>query len=324
MDNVKRIAVTGGAGQIAYSLLFRIASGEIFGEKQKIALHILELPQALGALEGVVMELKDCAYPLLHEIIIGSDPVQVFRDIDVALLVGSKPRSPGMERKELILENAKIFVEQGKALNTSAKKDCLVFVVGNPCNTNCLIALHNAPDIPKGNFHAMTRLDQNRAQYQLAEKAGVDISEVSDVTIWGNHSATQVPDFVNAKIKGKKAPEVISDHEWLKTTFMTTVQKRGAEVLASRGKSSAASAANAILDGVKAIVNNTNHFSSARFSDGNPYGIQDGLMFSFPCHSKNQKVEIIPGITWDEFLKEKIKKSEEELLEERSMITHLL
>lgn len=223
---VKRIAVTGGGGQIAYSLLFRIASGELFGKDMPIALHILEVPQALDSLKGVVMELEDCGFPNLKEVKIGGDPEEVFGDVNIAILVGAKPRGPGMERKDLLTDNGKIFVGQGKALNQAAAKDVMVFVVGNPCNTNCLIAMHNAPDIPNSQFHAMTRLDQNRAQFQLAKKAGVGVEAVENVIIWGNHSATQVPDFVNARINGKKATDVISDRAWLEGEFMETVQKR--------------------------------------------------------------------------------------------------
>ncbi|MCB1080609.1 MAG: malate dehydrogenase, partial [Chlamydiia bacterium] len=220
---VRRIAVTGGGGQIAYSLLFRIASGELFGKGEPIALHILEVPQAIESLKGVVMELEDCGFPHLKEVKVGSDPEEVFGDVNVAILVGAKPRGPGMERKDLLTDNGKIFVGQGQALNNAAAKDVLVFVVGNPCNTNCLIAMHNAPDISNSQFHAMTRLDQNRAQFQLAKKAGVSVDAVENVVIWGNHSATQVPDFLNAKIQGKKATDVITDRKWLEKEFVETV-----------------------------------------------------------------------------------------------------
>lgn len=325
---LKRVAVTGGGGQIAYSLLFRIASGELFGKDQPIALHILEVPQALESLKGVVMELEDCAFPVLKEVKIGSDPIEVLGDVNVALFVGAKPRGPGMERKDLLQDNGKIFVGQGQALNNAAAKDVLVFVVGNPCNTNCLITMHNAPDIPRSQFFAMTRLDQNRAQFQLANKAGVDISDVDKVTIWGNHSATQVPDFVNATIQGKKATDVITDRAWLEEEFMTTVQKRGATVIAARGKSSAASAANAILGGVRSIIEPTKSgswYSMCVPSDGNPYGIKDDLIFSFPCQTVGEnKVNIVEGLEWDPFLKEKIAQTEKELLDERDMVAHLL
>ncbi|CCB88578.1 malate dehydrogenase [Simkania negevensis] len=325
---LKRVAVTGGGGQIAYSVLFRIASGELFGPDQPIALHILEVPQGLEPLKGVVMELEDCSYPLLKEIKIGTDPVDVFGDVNVALLIGAKPRGPGMERKDLLQDNGKIFVGQGQALNNAAAKDVLVFVVGNPCNTNCLIAMHNAPDIPNDHFFAMTRLDQNRAQFQLAHKAGVDITEVEKVTIWGNHSATQVPDFVNATIRGKKATDVIKDRAYLEGDFVTCVQKRGAAVIGARGKSSAASAANAILDGVRSILTPTkgdSWYSMCVLSNGNPYGIKDDLIFSFPCRTlKENQVNIVNGLEWDLFLKERIAETEKELLEERDAIAHLL
>ncbi len=322
---VKRIAVTGGAGQIAYSLLFRIGSGELFGKDEPIALHILEVPHGLDSLKGVVMELEDCCFPHLKEVKIGSDPEEIFGDIDIAILVGAKPRGPGMERKDLLAENGKIFVGQGKALNKVASKDVLVFVVGNPCNTNCLITMHNAPDVPRENFYAMTRLDQNRAQYQLAIKAGVSLDAVENTIIWGNHSATQVPDFVNAKINGKNAGDVITDRKWLEGEFMETIQKRGAAVIAARGKSSAASAANAILDGVHALFNPGPTFSSCICSDGNPYGIAEGLIFSFPCKMTTPgKVEIVKGFEVDPFLKEKLAATEKELLQERDIITDLL
>lgn len=322
---VKRVAVTGGGGQIAYSLLFRIASGELFGKEEPIALHILEVPQGVEGLKGVVMELEDCGFSHLKEIKIGSDPELVFGGVDVAILVGAKPRGPGMERKDLLKENGKIFVGQGKALNNSAKKDALVFVVGNPCNTNCLITMHHAPNIPRENFHAMTRLDQNRAQYQLANKAGVPVDSVENVIIWGNHSATQVPDFVNATIDGKKVTDVISERNWLEGEFFETVQKRGAAVIAARGKSSAASAANAILDGVHALYREGSPFSSCICSDGNPYEVSDGLIFSFPCKITSPgQVEIVKGFEFDPFLKEKLAATEKELLEERDAVKHLL
>lgn len=325
---IKRIAVTGGAGQIAYNLLFRIANGDMLGGDQPVALHILEVPEMMKNLEGVKMELEDCAFPLLKEIVIGSNPYDVFQGIDFALLVGAKPRGPGMERAELLNDNAKIFIEQGKALNESANPDVKVLVVGNPCNTNCLIALSHAPRIPKKNFHAMTRLDQNRAVAQLAQKAAVDVDEVTHLTIWGNHSATQVPDFVNAEISNKPLLEVILDRRWLEDTFVSSVQKRGAAIIAARGKSSAASAASAIIDAIKSLMKTgapTSWFSSAIYSEHNPYGIDKQLVFSFPCHlNGNQDCEIIPNILWDKYLEEKIRFTEKELVEERTLIKHLL
>lgn len=322
---VKRIAVTGGAGQISYSLLFKIAHGDMLGYDQPVALHILELPEMIPSLEGVKMELEDCAFPLLKEIRIGSDPVKLFEEIDVALLVGAKPRGPGMERGDLLRENGKIFIEQGKALNQSAKSTVKVLVVGNPCNTNCLIAMSNAPRIPRSNFHAMTRLDQNRAAYQIASKAKADVTDISRMTIWGNHSSTQVPDFVNARIKGKPVSEVIQDKKWLETDFINIVQKRGAAIINARGKSSAASAANAAIDAVKALFVPTpagTWFSTGVCTDGNPYGIEENLIFSFPCRSNGQgHHEIISGVEWNEFLVHKIKASEKELVEERSLVS---
>lgn len=324
---VKRIAITGAGGQIAYSILFRIAAGEMLGANQPIALHLLETPEALDALKGVVMELEDCAFPLLKEIKIGSDPHQVFEGVNYALLIGAKPRGPGMERKDLLGENGKIFIEQGKALNNAAAPDVIVFVVGNPCNTNCLIAMHHAPKIPKERFFAMMRLDQNRAKSMLAAKAKADVAEVSNVAVWGNHSATQVPDFVNAKIRGKPALDLIKDRKWCEEEFVPKVQQRGAAVIAARKKSSAASAANAVIDSIRSLTQPTPEgewFSVGLFSKGNGYGVKEDLIFSFPCRLNNGKVEIVKNVPWDAFLKEKIALSEKELLDEREMISHLL
>lgn len=341
---LKRIAVTGGAGQIAYSLLFRIASGEMLGKDQPIALQILEIPEGLDALQGVAMELEDCAFPLLREVKISSHPFEIFEGVQIALLIGAKPRGPGMERKDLLSANAKIFIEQGKALNDAASKDVLVFVVGNPCNTNCLIAMHHAPKIPKERFFSMMRLDENRAKAMLAKKASVSraepafisdmrkpeisVDEVKRMVIWGNHSATQVPDFVNAKIQGKSALEVIKDRAWCERDFIPAVQKRGAQVIAARGKSSAASAAHAVIESIQSILEPTQEgewHSMARISNGNPYSIDENLIFSFPCVSKgNGKVEIVKNVPWDPFLEEKIKLSERELMEERQMVASLL
>lgn len=324
VKSIKRVVVTGGAGQIAYNLLFRIASGELFGNDQPIALHILEIPEALKSLEGVKMELEDCAFPLLREIQIGTDPYQLFGDVHYALLVGSKPRGPGMERGELLTENGRIFVEQGKALNASANADVKVLVVGNPCNTNCLIAMKNAPKIPRENFHAMTRLDQNRAAASLASHAGVEVAAISNMAIWGNHSATQVPDFYHARIAGKKLLEVIKDEEWLKTDFIKGVQQRGAAIIAARGKSSAASAANALIDAAKSLISPTpagQWYSSAIYSSQNPYGIDKDLIFSFPCRTTAAgKCEIVEGLDLNPFLTEKIRLTEKELIEERNIV----
>ena len=285
---LKRVAVTGGAGQIAYSLLFRIASGEMLGMDQPVALHILEVPEALESLKGVAMELQDCAFPLLKEVNVGSDPHQIFEGVNFALLVGAKPRGPGMERKDLLGANGKIFIGQGAALNAVAAKDVLVFVVGNPCNTNCLIAMHHAPHIPKERFFAMMRLDENRAKAMLALKANVAVQDVSQMVVWGNHSATQVPDFVNAKIQGRPALDLVKDRTWCEKEFIPAVQKRGAQVIAARGKSSAASAAHAVIGSIQALMTPTpkgDWFSIGQISTGNPYGVDENLVFSFPCVS---------------------------------------
>lgn len=320
---MKRIAVTGGAGQIAYSLIFRIASGELFGEEE-ISLRLLDLKEAKGALEGVAMELDDCAFPYLKEVRISTSPEESFDQVDLALLVGAKPRGPGMERKDLLEENGKIFVEQGRALDAAASRNVSVLVVGNPCNTNCLIAAKSAPSLRKRQFFAMTRLDQNRAISMLAKKADVSIGEISQMTIWGNHSATQVPDLVHARIQGKKVGDMIDDRRWLEE-FVSRVQKRGAEVIAARGKSSAASAAQAILDAARSVVKGEKWFSMGVYSEGNPYGLDEDLIFSFPCRSKGGgDFEIIPGLHWDGFLKEKIAMTQKELQEERAAVHHFL
>lgn len=322
-----KIAITGGAGQIAYSLLFRIASGECFGPDQEISLHILEVKEALDSLEGVKMELEDCAFPLVREIKCGSDPKELFKDVDWALLIGAKPRGPGMERKDLLNENRKIFVEQGKALNEVASRDVKVLVVGNPCNTNCWIAQKNAPQLNAKNFFAMTRLDQNRAAFQLANRAKFPLPSLSKVTIWGNHSATQVPDFVNAVISGKPLLDIISDHKWLENQFVSDVQKRGAAIIAKRGKSSAASAANAVVDTIKDLTQPTasdNWYSVAMNSNGNPYQIEQDLVFSFPCRTlPSGEIEIVKGLHFNDFLKERIKATTQELIEERDLVGEL-
>jgi len=326
--SIKRVAVTGGAGQIAYSLLFRIAQGDLFGPDQPVALHLLDLPNFETALRGVEMELHDCVFPLLKEIRIDSDPKRSFEGVDVAFLVGAKPRGPGMERKDLLADNGKIFVEQGKALESSASRSVRVLGVGNPCNTNCLIAARHAPSLSPRQFFAMTRLDQNRALFQLANRAKVSVNEVTHVAIWGNHSNTQVPDFLNAKIRGKRALDVIGDRAWLESEFIPKVQKRGAEVIGARGKSSAASAANAALDAMRSVLMPTaagDCFSMGVYSKGNPYGVDEDLFFSFPCRSKGDgQAEIIPGAEIDAFLKDKIAITEKELCEERALVAHLL
>ncbi|VAW31613.1 Malate dehydrogenase [hydrothermal vent metagenome] len=319
------VAVTGAAGQIGYSLLFRLASGEVFGSDTKITLKLLEITPALPALEGVVMELDDCAFPLLQDVVVTDNSETAFDGVSWAMLVGSKPRSAGMERGDLIRENGPIFVGQGRALNKAAD-DVRIVVVGNPANTNSLIAMHNS-DVPNNRFGALTRLDQNRAYAQLAQKAAVPVSAVSNVTIWGNHSATQYPDAENAKINGQPALDVITDRDWLRGEFITTVQKRGAAIIAARGKSSAASAANAALDHVMGFEQKTANgrwFSAAVPSDGS-YGIEEGLMFSFPITSDGQGgYSIVQGLSWSDFAREKVALTEQELKDEKAVVTDLL
>ncbi|MCE5293928.1 MAG: malate dehydrogenase [Chlamydiales bacterium] len=318
-----KVAVTGGAGQIAYSLLFRLANGDLFGPSQPIALHILEVPEVLGALKGVQMELEDCAFPLLSEIVIGSNPREVFEGVEYAFLVGAKPRGPGMERKDLLSENGKIFVEQGKALNDVASKKVKVLVVGNPCNTNCLIALHNAPDLHPSQFLAMTRLDENRAVAQLAKYSKTPVAHIQKMIIWGNHSSTQVPDFCHVTIDKKPLSQVIKDLHWLENDFISTVQKRGAEIIAARGKSSAASAASAAIDAMKAWLEKTpsdSWFSCGVYTAENTYGIDNDLVFSFPCTNQG----VVDGVSWNCFMQERIRASEKELQEERELVKHYL
>jgi malate dehydrogenase len=327
-STAKRVVVTGGCGQIAYNLLFKIAHGDMLGKDQKVSLSVYDIPAAAGALEGIRMELEDSAFPLLEELKVTTDLKEAFHGADYALLVGSKPRGPGMERKDLLSENGKIFVEQGKALNEVASKDVTVLVVGNPCNTNCLIAMNNAPSIPKKNFHAMVRLDQNRAQAQLAKKAGVPVQAVTNMTIWGNHSATQVPDFEHALIQGKPVPTVIDDADWLRGDFVSSVQKRGAEIIAARGKSSAASAANAAVDAIRSLVVPTpegHWFSSAICSDGNSYGVEENLIFAFPMKSDGKgNYEVVADVEWSSYLQEKIACTQEELVQERQAVSSLM
>jgi malate dehydrogenase len=321
-----KVAVTGAAGQIGYALLFRIASGQMFGPDQPLRLHLIEIPAILGALEGVVMELDDCAFPLLESVIPTADLNEGFRDINWALLVGSIPRKAGMERKELLGVNGKIFVGQGQAIQKNAAADVRVLVVGNPCNTNCLIAMNNAKDIPRDRWFAMTRLDENRARAQLAHKAGVSIDSVTNMTIWGNHSSTQYPDFYNARIDGRPANEVIGDEKWLKEEFIATVQQRGAAVIKARGLSSAGSAANAIIDTVNSLTNNTpgeNWHSVALCSDGS-YGVEKELICSFPVCVRGRKCEIVQELPINDFSRAKIDASVGELREERSLVSQLL
>ncbi|MDE0792939.1 MAG: malate dehydrogenase [SAR324 cluster bacterium] len=326
MKTVK-VAVTGAAGQIGYAMLFRLASGSVFGPDTAVELQLLELEHALPALEGVKMELDDCAFPLLNKIVTTSDPNVAFKDIDWGLLVGSVPRKDGMERNDLLRINGGIFVGQGNAINENAGDNARIVVVGNPCNTNCLIAMHNAPRISRDRWFAMTALDENRAKSQLAAKAGTAVRNVSNLTIWGNHSATQYPDFYNAKINGQAAPEVINDEEWLQGEFIKTVQQRGSAIIKARGASSAASAANAALDTVIRINTPTpegDWFSTAIPSDGS-YGIPEGLIFSFPLRSKgNGAYEIVQGLELNDFSKEKIKATSSELEMEREAVKEML
>jgi len=326
MKTPVKVAVTGAAGQIGYSLLFRIASGSMFGPDQPVILHLVEIEPALGTLQGVVMELNDGAFPLLKGIKPTADLNEGFNGVNWALLVGSVPRKAGMERKDLLGINGKIFTGQGQAIARNAASDVRVVVVGNPCNTNCLIAMNNAKDVPSDRWFAMTRLDENRAKSQLAIKAGVDVTEVTNVAIWGNHSATQYPDFTNAKIGGKPVTSVISDHEWLKTEFLSTVQQRGAAIIKARGSSSAASAASGVVDTVQSLIKPTpagDWNSVAVCSDGS-YGIEKGLIASFPIRSNGSQWEIVQGLPIDEFSRGKIDASAAELAEEKAMVADLL
>lgn len=351
MAKTVKVAVTGAAGQIGYALLFRIASGQMFGPDTAVELQLLELEAAIPALKGVVMELDDCAFPLLEKVTVTSDLDVAFKEVNWALLVGSVPRKAGMERGDLLKINGGIFTKQGKAIEQNAANNVRTLVVGNPCNTNCLIAMNNAKGIPSDRWFALTKLDENRAKAQLAQKAGVLVKEVSNVAIWGNHSATQYPDFYNAKIGGKPATEVITDHDWLKTEFISTVQKRGAAIIQARGLSSAASAANAIVDTVRQIENidvtggneiiktaasvvdkvrdlakipsSGDWFSVAVASDGS-YGVDKGLIFGFPVRSNGTKIEIVQDLELNDFAKEKFKITYEELLAEKNDVLEML
>ncbi|PYJ43185.1 MAG: malate dehydrogenase [Verrucomicrobia bacterium] len=326
MKSPIKVAVTGAAGHIGYALVFRIASGQMFGPDQPVALYLIEIPPALGALEGVVMELQDCAFPLLEPVVPTADLDEGFRDINWALLVGSIPRKAGMERKELLGVNGKIFVGQGQALQKNAAADVRVLVVGNPCNTNCLIAMNNAKEIPRDRWFAMTRLDENRARAQLAHKAAVSIRSVTNMTIWGNHSSTQYPDFYNARIGSRPANEVIGDEKWLKEDFIATVQQRGAAVIKARGLSSAGSAANAIIDTVGFLTNDTpggDWHSVAVCSDGS-YDVEKELISSFPVRVRGEKWEIVQDLPINDFSRAKINASVAELKEERSLVSELI
>jgi malate dehydrogenase len=321
-----QVAVTGAAGQIGYQLLFRVASGQAFGPDQPLVLRLLEVEAALKALDGVVMELEDCAFPLLRGVVTTSDPSEAFDGAAWALMVGAMPRREGMERRDLLSANAGIFSEQGKALNAVAAGDVRILVVGNPCNTNCLIARGNAPDIPAERWFAMTRLDENRGKSMLAHRAGVDVQAVSNLAVWGNHSATQFPDARHARIGGRPVPEVITDEAWLLGDFVTTVQQRGAAVIKARGMSSAASAANAAIDSVNSIRTPTpsGDWTSLAVVSRGEYGIPEGLQFGFPVRSDGRGWEVVLGIDQDDQALQKIKLTTDELEGERAEVRHLL
>ena len=320
------VAVTGAAGQIGYALLFRIASGAMFGPNQPVILHLIEIEPALPAINGVVMELDDCAFPLLKGVVPTASLDEGFRGVNWALLVGSVPRKAGMERKDLLGINGKIFVGQGQAIQKNAAGDVRVLVVGNPCNTNCLICMNNAPGVPRDRFFAMTRLDENRAKAQLARKAGADITAVTNMCVWGNHSPTMYPDFHNAKIHGRPVPDVISHREWLEKDFIATVQQRGSAIIKARGLSSAASAANAVVDSVRSIIEPTptgDWNSLCACADGS-YGIEKGLTCSLPIRSDGKKLEVLQGVLLNDFGRAKVDATVNELKEERAMVAELL
>jgi malate dehydrogenase len=320
-----KIAVTGAAGQIGYSLLFRIGSGSMLGPDQPVELRLLEITPALKALEGVVMELDDCAFPLLSNVEIGDDPKAIFDGVNLACLVGARPRTKGMERSDLLEANGAIFKPQGQALNDHAADDVKVLVTGNPANTNALIAMRNAPDIPAERFNALTRLDHNRAKAQLAAKTGASVNDVTHMTIWGNHSATQYPDLFNALVRGQNAAELIDDQEWLESTFLPTVQQRGAAIIEARGASSAASAANATVDHMRDWVLGTlegDWVSMSIPSDGS-YGVPEGLMSSFACTVSGGGYQIVEGLEINDFSRGKIDASVAELMEERDAVRTL-
>ncbi|MBV8927751.1 MAG: malate dehydrogenase, partial [Mycobacteriaceae bacterium] len=320
-----KVAVTGAAGQIGYSLLFRLASGALLGADRPIELRLLEIEPALKALEGVVMELDDCAFPLLAGVAIGSDPTKIFDGVNLALLVGARPRGPGMERSDLLEANGAIFTAQGKALNDVAADDVRIGVTGNPANTNALIAMTNAPDIPRERFSALTRLDHNRAISQLAKKTGAAVTDIKKMTIWGNHSATQYPDIFHAEVGGKNAAEVVNDQAWIEDDFIPTVAKRGAAIIDARGASSAASAASATTDAARDWLLGSpegDWVSMAVVSDGS-YGVPEGLISSFPVTTKDGNWSIVGGLEIDEFSRARIDKSTGELADERKAVTEL-
>lgn len=320
-----RVAVTGAAGQIGYALLFRIASGQMFGPETDVELSLLELESALGALGGIAMELEDCAFPLLKEVRTGSDVEAAMRGVNWALLVGAIPRKADMQRSDLLRVNGGIFTQQGRAINDHAAEDVRVFVVGNPANTNCYIAMRNAPRVPQDRFFAMTSLDELRARAQLAKRAGAEVGTVAQMAVWGNHSATQFPDFTNALIGGRRAGDVIQERDWLEERFISIVQNRGTEVIKARGASSAASAANAAIVGVYNLTHDTpanEWYSVARVSHGE-YGVDPGLIFSFPSRTQSGVSRIVEGVTLDEFGKRKLAETLEELRKERDTVEEL-
>lgn len=325
MKSPVRVTVTGAAGQISYGLLFRIASGDMLGPDQPVILQLLEIPPAMNALNGVVMELDDCAFPLLKGVVATDDPNVAFKDSDFALLVGAMPRKKGMERKDLLTANSKIFSVQGKAINEHAKKDIRVLIVGNPANTNALITMANAPTIKHGNITAMTRLDHNRAISQLATQTGADSTAITKLTIWGNHSATQYPDISQTQIDGKAASDSVED-AWYKETFIPTVQKRGAAIIEARGLSSAASAANAAIDHMRTWVMGTdsNDWVSMGIPSDGSYGITEGLIYSFPVTCKDGEYEIVQGLEVSDFSRQKMDATMKELEEERDEVKDLL
>ncbi|GAB2716301.1 malate dehydrogenase [Halomonas garicola] len=323
MKDPVRIAITGGAGQISYSLIFRIAAGDMLGPDQPVILQLLEIPQAMEALNGVVMEINDCAFPLVRDIVATDDPEVAFKDIDYGMLVGSKPRGPGMERKDLLEANAAIFSVQGKALNDYASRDVKVLVVGNPANTNALIASCNAPDLDAGQFTAMTRLDHNRAMTQLAQQTGKHVNDVESLIVWGNHSATQYPDISQCRVEGKPALELV-ERDWYENDFIPTVQQRGAAIIKARGASSAASAAAAAIDHMHDWALGSDGIVSMSIPADGSYGIEEGIIYSYPVRCKGGSYEIVQGFEIDAFSREKMQATENELREERAAVEHLL
>ncbi len=321
-----RVAVTGAAGNVGYALVFRVANGDLFGPDQPVALQLLEITPAMKALEGVAMELSDCAFPLLAETVLTDDATVAFRDVNWALLVGARPRGKGMERADLLNLNASIFVAQGQALNKGAAPDVRVVVVGNPANTNCLVTMSHAQDIPRDRFTAMTRLDQNRAAAQLAIKAGVPVKEVSRVTIWGNHSSTQYPDAIHARISGQPAAQVIGDDAWIKETFIPLVQKRGAAIIEARGQSSAASAASAVINHVQSWYHGTpeDDWVSMGILGTGQYDTPRDVIYSYPVTVRGGAYEVVEGLDMDDFARQRLAATTAELLEERAMVASML